>query len=270
MKHSDWFQNCTPTQALNGKTPYEMQQGRKPNLAGIQEFETVAYVKDLHAGKLDPRVQVGRFVGYDSERKGYHIYWPKNKTISVERNVVFNKNDITLGDKTIPIPGDALAEGEKDKVIQSPKLTPSSDKLDNQTEPENEPDVEEELEKVLFPSESPLTEDSAQEAPPTPIQCCTERLRDQPAQCQGFFKDQMARKAHLEVHTVCQFEEKEEVEDITSLHDDSADLDDVDPPPDFDAFTNFEALGTSMGNEPKTLDEAFNGPKANEWSHLQI
>ena len=80
----------------------------------------------------------------------------------------------------------------------------------------------------------------------------------------------MARTAHLEAHAVCQFKEKEEVEDITSLHDDSADLDDVDPPPDFDAFTNFEALGTSMGNEPKTLDEAFNGPKANEWSHLQI
>ena len=42
-----------PTRALNGKTPFEMKLGRKPNLANIQEFGAAAYVKDLKAGKLD-------------------------------------------------------------------------------------------------------------------------------------------------------------------------------------------------------------------------
>ena len=44
MKHSAWLQNCTPTWALQGKTPYEMCHGKKPYLAGIQEFGTTVYV----------------------------------------------------------------------------------------------------------------------------------------------------------------------------------------------------------------------------------
>ena len=111
MKHSAWLQNRTPTCALDRKTPYEMQHGKKPYLTGIQEFGTAAYVKDLDAGKLDPKARVGRFVGYDSESKGYRIYWPKQKSISVERNVVFNVSDVTLEEVNVPIPMDALAEG---------------------------------------------------------------------------------------------------------------------------------------------------------------
>ena len=76
MKHSTWLQNTTPACAIKGKTPYKMKHKKKPHLAGIQEFGTAAYVKDLKAGKLDARAQVGRFVGYDSESKGYRIYWP--------------------------------------------------------------------------------------------------------------------------------------------------------------------------------------------------
>ena len=76
MQHATWLQNRTPTQALDGKTPYEMIHKKVPNLAGIQEFGAAAYVKDLKAGKLDARAQVGRFVGYDLESKGFRIFWP--------------------------------------------------------------------------------------------------------------------------------------------------------------------------------------------------
>ena len=85
----------------------------------------MAYVKDLDASKLDPKVHVGRFMGYGSKSKGYQIYWPKQKSISVEWNVVPNANDITFEEENVPIPVDALAERESDKVIQSPKLSPS-------------------------------------------------------------------------------------------------------------------------------------------------
>jgi hypothetical protein len=53
-----------------------MSNGKKPHLANIQEFGAAAYIKDLTAGKLDARAQKGRLVGYDSESKGYRIYWP--------------------------------------------------------------------------------------------------------------------------------------------------------------------------------------------------
>jgi hypothetical protein len=72
------------------KTPYEMGAKKKPYLAGIQEFGAAAYVKDLLAEKLDAQAKKGHFVGYDSKSKGYRIYWPKKRTISVEHNVVFN------------------------------------------------------------------------------------------------------------------------------------------------------------------------------------
>ena len=90
MKHTMWLQNRTPACALDGKTPYEMKNKEKPHLGGIQEFGVAAYVKDLKAGKLDARVQVGHFVGYDSESKGYRIYWPGKRSITIERNVIFN------------------------------------------------------------------------------------------------------------------------------------------------------------------------------------
>jgi len=55
MKHLSGLQNRLGTCALAGKTPYEARHGKKPNLAGVQEFGTAAYVKDLSAGKLDSR-----------------------------------------------------------------------------------------------------------------------------------------------------------------------------------------------------------------------
>ena len=55
MKHTTWLQNPTPACALDGKTPYEMRNKKKPHLAGIQEFGVTAYVKDLKARKLDSR-----------------------------------------------------------------------------------------------------------------------------------------------------------------------------------------------------------------------
>ena len=120
MKHSTWLQDQTPARALNGKTPYEMGNNKKPHLGGIQEFGAAAYAKDLAAGKLDTRAKKGRFVGYDSESKGYRIYWPEKRSITVERNMVFNHDDVPSSDDMAIIPGVAQSKGENDKVIQLP------------------------------------------------------------------------------------------------------------------------------------------------------
>ena len=78
-------------------------------------------MKDFKAGKLDARAQVGHFIGYDSESKGYRIYWPGKQSITVEQNVVFNQEDVQNVDSITISSGDTLSEGEKDKVIQSPE-----------------------------------------------------------------------------------------------------------------------------------------------------
>ena len=61
-----------------------MLNKKVPNLAEIQEFGAAAYMKDLKAGKLDTHAKVGCFVGYDSESKGYRIYWPGKRLVSVK------------------------------------------------------------------------------------------------------------------------------------------------------------------------------------------
>ena len=118
MQHTTWLQNRMPDCALNGKTPFEMKLKRKPNLSNVHEFGAAAYVKDLKARKLDLRVIVGCFVGYDLESKGYRIYWPTKRTITVERNVVINDNDITSAENITLDSGDILGEGEREKIIQ--------------------------------------------------------------------------------------------------------------------------------------------------------
>ena len=75
----------------------------------------------------------------------------------------------------------------------------------------------------------------------------------------------MAKTTHLEAHAANQFIKEEDDDKIMSSSEELASLDDEDPPPKFDAFTIFDVLGSSMGSEPKTLDEAFNSPKANKW-----
>ena len=80
-----------------------------------------AYVKDLKAGKLDARAQVGRFVGYDTESKGYRIYWPGKRSITVERSMVFNEKDVQAADGTVTFSSGVQSEGEKEKVIQYPE-----------------------------------------------------------------------------------------------------------------------------------------------------
>ena len=155
MNHSVWIQNRMPTRALDGKTPYEMVTGRKPNLGGIQEFGVAAYIKDLKAGKLDIRARKGRLVGYDSESKGYRIYWEGERKVSIERKVVFNPKDILTPNVELPI--DLLAEGETGGNAQNVSGNiPSNKTFSNNQNPkeasENPKEVDIPAERVETPS----------------------------------------------------------------------------------------------------------------------
>ena len=113
-----------------------MKNGKKPYLGGIQEFGAAAYAKDLKAGKLDARAQMGRSVGYDSKSKGYRIYWPGKHSVSVKKNVVFNRSNTKTNKNLTTILGNLLAEGKKNKVIQpSPNSAKTTEKSVDQDNP---------------------------------------------------------------------------------------------------------------------------------------
>jgi hypothetical protein len=89
-----WIRNRVPTRALqDSKTPLEMATGRKPDLSTVHPWGCKAWVKRLDVGKLEPRAVECRFVGIDTESKGYRIYWPGKNRVGIERDVYFNENE---------------------------------------------------------------------------------------------------------------------------------------------------------------------------------
>lgn len=94
----------------NGKTPYEMVTGKKPNLASVQEWGTKVCVHDMSGTKLDGCSQVGFWVGFDEPSNGHHIYWREHRAVTVERSVKFDKHKVL-------VPISAPIEGEQDNVV---------------------------------------------------------------------------------------------------------------------------------------------------------
>ena len=70
-----------------------MAMGQKPDLLLLQEFSMTAWVQRLNTRKLKSRCDEGQFVGFDEELKGYHVYWPQRRRITVEHDIYFNKNE---------------------------------------------------------------------------------------------------------------------------------------------------------------------------------
>ena len=63
----------------------------------------------------------------------------------MEHNVVFNESDVCMTDITVTVPGNALAEGEMNKIIQAPNpmqlpISDNQSELPDQPEPP-EPDT---------------------------------------------------------------------------------------------------------------------------------
>ena len=108
LKHANYLRNRTSTKALEGKTPYEVKFGMKPNLAGLHEWGSKVWVHDTSGTKLDGRSRIGRWVGYEEASNAHRIYWPDKRNVTVERSIKFDENDIL-----IPAP----IEGELEQAV---------------------------------------------------------------------------------------------------------------------------------------------------------
>ena len=54
--------------------PYELWNGKKPNLSPLKIWGCETYVKRLQPNKLNPKVDKCYFVGYPKETIGYSFY----------------------------------------------------------------------------------------------------------------------------------------------------------------------------------------------------
>ena len=125
------------TKALpNGKTPFEMVYGRKPDLGSLKEWGCWVWVHDKSGSKLDGRSQVGWWVGYDSESTGAHrIYWGHGR-VSIECDVKFSNDDV-------PILNAVTFKGEKGlnkcEIVQNQSPDDETNKEDSpKPEPPND------------------------------------------------------------------------------------------------------------------------------------
>jgi Reverse transcriptase (RNA-dependent DNA polymerase)/gag-polypeptide of LTR copia-type len=152
VKHANYLRNRTSTKALDGKTPYEMKFGTKPNLAGLHEWGAKVWVHDKTGSKLEGRSRIGRWVGYEEASNAHRIYWPDKRKVTVERSIKFDENDILIP-ATVPLEGEFEPEDVQTPTVLTPVESPPT-----ATAPT--PIVHEETAPApeLLPLEDPLSE----------------------------------------------------------------------------------------------------------------
>lgn len=77
--------------AVNGKTPFEATFGKKPDLRDVHEWGKTIWVRIEGGTKLGGRVRKGQWISIDEQSKSVRIYWPDKKSMTVERNVYYDR-----------------------------------------------------------------------------------------------------------------------------------------------------------------------------------
>nr|GFC01938.1 retrovirus-related Pol polyprotein from transposon TNT 1-94 [Tanacetum cinerariifolium] len=75
------------------KTPYELINGRKPDISFLHVFGALCYPKNDHEdiGKLDAKGDIRFFIGYSADSRAYRIYNRRTKKIMETMNVSFDE-----------------------------------------------------------------------------------------------------------------------------------------------------------------------------------
>ncbi|GJX27042.1 putative ribonuclease H-like domain-containing protein [Tanacetum coccineum] len=96
-----YTQNRSLIHTLHNKTPYELVHDKKPDLSFLRIFGALCYPtndnEDL--GKLKAKADIGFFVGYAPNRKGYRIYNKQTRQIMETIHVTFDE----LTEQTAPV-----------------------------------------------------------------------------------------------------------------------------------------------------------------------
>src|SRR5271168_88594 len=111
INHAVYLKNRTGTKALDGKTPFEVFYGLKPNLKGLPEFGAHVWVHNPDGMKLNGRAVARRWVGFDEDSSGHRVYSPITRTVAIERSVKFDSSN-----EDVYLPQVVSIEGERVKL----------------------------------------------------------------------------------------------------------------------------------------------------------
>lgn len=85
--------NRSPSSSVEGRTPFEVWSGRRPNIEHMRVFGCIAYahVPNHIRKKLDDKAEKCIFIGYSNVTKGYKLYNPKKEKVIISRDVIFDE-----------------------------------------------------------------------------------------------------------------------------------------------------------------------------------
>nr|GFB86340.1 integrase, catalytic region, zinc finger, CCHC-type, peptidase aspartic, catalytic [Tanacetum cinerariifolium] len=86
-------QNRSIIYRLFNKTPYDLINGRKPDISFLHVFGALCYPKNDREdiGKLGAKGDIGFFIGYSADSCAYRVYKRRTKKIMETMNVSFNE-----------------------------------------------------------------------------------------------------------------------------------------------------------------------------------
>ena len=89
-----YLKNRSVHSSLDGKTPYEIWHGQKPNLSHLRVFGCLStvHVPKQNRKKLDAKALVKIFVGYPDGVKGYRLIDPESLKVTISRDVIFHED----------------------------------------------------------------------------------------------------------------------------------------------------------------------------------
>ncbi|GKC14518.1 retrovirus-related pol polyprotein from transposon TNT 1-94, partial [Tanacetum coccineum] len=88
-----YTQNCSIIRLRHGKTPYELLHDKLPNLSFFHVFGALCYStnNNENLGKLQPKADIGIFIGYAPTKKAFRIYNRRTRRIIETIHVDFDE-----------------------------------------------------------------------------------------------------------------------------------------------------------------------------------
>jgi len=116
------------------KTPYELFNGRKPNINRLRVFGCSCFILNNgkeNLGRFDEKADFGIFIGYSLTSHAYRIYNKKLMTVEESVHVVFEEVD----HKNIQIPKTRAEEDEQSISLENLEICVEKQSVDSQKQP---------------------------------------------------------------------------------------------------------------------------------------
>nr|GFD06402.1 retrovirus-related Pol polyprotein from transposon TNT 1-94 [Tanacetum cinerariifolium] len=93
MATACFTQNRSIIRLRHGKTPYALMHGKQPDLSFFHVFGALCYPKNdsENVGKLQPKANIGIFIGYAPTKKAFRIYNRRTRRIVETIHVDFDE-----------------------------------------------------------------------------------------------------------------------------------------------------------------------------------